>query len=276
MATLVERLEQLEEARDWMTEEEYEITRKAILTNIATPTPQSHSPPGPFQQWVTHDRRILLDRSPRLVIEEHTVELPDGRIFDDWTYVVTPEYINILPVSSKGEFMVLKQVKYAVTQVFGTPTLATVGGLLDPGESPSESAKRELREEMGLDVEDLVPLGKYSVDGNRGAGVAHLFLGLGAHPAVKKAASDDLEEMETITLDEATLEENLKAGEFKLLSWSLCVSLGLMHWRKGKEERQRRVAEDLFLVFGSHEEAIMSPKSHKPRQDIAGEFSLSD
>jgi len=63
--------------------------------------------------------------------------------------------------------------------------------------------------------------------------------------------------------------------KFTLLSWSLCVSLGLMHWRKGKEERQRRVAEISFFVFGSHEEAIMSPKSHKPRQDIAGEVSLS-
>lgn len=183
------------QARDWMTEEEYETTRKAILANITLPSPTEHhrrGTPEPFQQWVTLEKRVLLDRSPRLVVEEHTVQLPDGTIFEDWTWVATPEYINILPVTAKGEFLVLKQVKYAVTQAFGTPTLATCGGLLDPGETPSIAAERELREEMGLGIEELVSLGSYAVDGNRGAGVAHLFLGVGAHE-VKKAESDDLE-----------------------------------------------------------------------------------
>ena len=177
-----------------MTEEEYETTRRAILTSLATPSPgdRRRGTPEPFQQWRTLEKRTLLDRRPRLVVEEHTVELPNGQIFDDWTWVVTPEYINILPVSSKGEFFILKQTKYAVTQAFGTPTLATCGGLLDSGESASVAATRELKEEMGLGIEELVPLGRYAVDGNRGAGVAHLFLGTGAHE-VKKAASDDLE-----------------------------------------------------------------------------------
>ena len=49
------------------------------------------------------------------------------------------------------------------------------------------------------------------------------------------------QEMELIKLDAAKLEEALVSGEFKLLSWSLCASLGLMHWKKGKEERQRKV-----------------------------------
>ena len=90
---------------------------------------------------------------------------------------------------------------------------------------------RELKEEMGYDVSELVPLGRYAVDGNRGAGVAHLFLGIGAR-VTAQAESDDLEEMQLMRLNEAQLEEALMNGEFKLLSWANCVALGLLHWRR--------------------------------------------
>jgi len=111
------------------------------------------------------------------LVEEHTVSIPNGPVIDDWTYVVTPNFINILPVTDDGEFLVFRQVKYAVGLEFGCSTLATVGGLLEQGEDPQVAALRELKEEMGFKVRELVSLGSYAVDGNRGAGVAHLYLG---------------------------------------------------------------------------------------------------
>ena len=64
-----------------------------------------------------------MDRMPRLLVEEHTVKIPNrGATIDDWTYLVTPDFINILPVTPEGEFLVFRQVKYAVGLQTGRDT----------------------------------------------------------------------------------------------------------------------------------------------------------
>lgn len=45
---------------------------------------------------------------------------------------------------------------------------ALIGGLFNKGESASECALRELTEETGLEPEELINLGSYRVQVNRG------------------------------------------------------------------------------------------------------------
>jgi hypothetical protein len=45
--------------------------------------------------WKTLSRRVVLDYSEFLAVEEHTVELPDGQVIADWPWVITPDYVNI-------------------------------------------------------------------------------------------------------------------------------------------------------------------------------------
>jgi ADP-ribose pyrophosphatase len=49
-------------------------------------------------------------------------------------------------------------------------------GKLEPGESPEEAARRELREETGLAVENLVPLGAIYPTPGYSNELIHLFL----------------------------------------------------------------------------------------------------
>jgi ADP-ribose pyrophosphatase len=80
-----------------------------------------------------------------LSVEAHTVELPDGRVIEDWPWVVTPDFVNVVAVTEAGEFLLFRQTKYSIPGL----TLATVGGYLEPGEEPLAAAQRELREETG-------------------------------------------------------------------------------------------------------------------------------
>ena len=130
------------------------------------------------QPWRTRSRRTLLDLHPWLSVERHVVELPDGRVIEDWPWVVGREYVNVLAVNEDGLFLLFRQTKYAVE---GT-TLAPVGGYLEEGEDPLVAARRELLEETGHEAPDWRPLGRYVVDGNRGAGVSKG--GIGGAPAV--------------------------------------------------------------------------------------------
>jgi ADP-ribose pyrophosphatase len=179
-----------------------------------------------MQAWKTLSRRTILNHSKYLIVENHTVELPDGRVISDWPWLITPDYVNVMAVTEMGEFLCFRQTKYAVD---GT-SLAPVGGYLEPGEEPLAAAQRELLEETGYRAAEWIDLGRYAVDGNRGAGTAYLFLARHAYQ-VAQAEPDDLEELRLIHLSRPELEAALDAGEFKLVSWMAVVALGLRHMK---------------------------------------------
>ncbi|MEE9617935.1 MAG: NUDIX hydrolase [Anaerolineae bacterium] len=176
-----------------------------------------------MQPWKTLSRRTILNHSRFLVVEEHTIELPDGRVISDWPWIISPDYVIVLAVTEDGEFLCFRQTKYGVD---GT-SLAPVGGYLEPGEDPLTAAQRELLEEAGCEAPDWINLGQYRVGGNHGAGMAYLFLARGAR-RVAEINSDDLEEQELFPLTRSEIEAALAAGEFKVLAWTTAVALALL------------------------------------------------
>jgi 8-oxo-dGTP pyrophosphatase MutT (NUDIX family) len=177
-----------------------------------------------MQPWKTLSRRTILAHSKFLSVESHTVELPDGQVISDWPWVVTLDYVIVLAVTEDGEFLCFRQTKYGVD---GT-SLAAVGGYLETGEEPLAAARRELREETGYEASEWANLGHYRVDGNHGAGMAHLYLARNAR-CVTKANADDLEEQQLLHLSRSEVETALAAGEFKVLPWAAAVALAFQH-----------------------------------------------
>jgi len=176
-----------------------------------------------MQPWKTLARHVILDHSKYLVVEDHTVELPNGRVISKWPWVITPDYVNVVAVTEDGEFLCFRQTKYSIDGL----TLATVGGYLEPGEDPLAAAQRELREETGYGAAQWTSLGHYRVDGNRGVGTAYFFLARGAR-RVAEPDADDLEEQELLCLSRTEVKAALVAGEFKLLPWATIVALALL------------------------------------------------
>ncbi len=177
-----------------------------------------------MQQWKTVKRKTILDHGKFLKVEQHTIELPDGRIIDDWPWIVSPDFVLVLPVTERNTLLLFRQVKYAVE---GT-SLAPVGGYMEPGEDAITAAKRELREEMGCEANKWISLGSYPVDANHGGGKGHLFLAFGAR-TVGDPIIDDLEEMEKMELSIEEVEKKLGHGEVKVLGWSALVALGILY-----------------------------------------------
>jgi ADP-ribose pyrophosphatase len=175
-----------------------------------------------LQSWKTLSRRVLLDHSKFLVVEEHTVELSDGQIIHDWPWLITPDYINVVAVTRDGLFLCFRQTKYGIE---GT-SLAPVGGYLEQGEDPLVAAQRELLEETGYQAEEWTELGRYCIDGNRGFGTANFYLAQRAH-RVAEPEADDLEEQELVLLTREQIESALDAGDFKTLPWAAIVALAL-------------------------------------------------
>ncbi|MFC2029652.1 NUDIX hydrolase [Chloroflexota bacterium] len=175
-----------------------------------------------MQAWKTLSKRTILDYSEFLAVEEHTIGLPNGQVVSRWPWLVTPDYVNIVAVTTEDTFLCFRQTKYGVT---GT-TLALVGGYLEPGEDPLAGAQRELLEETGFTARDWIRLGSFRVDANRGVGIAHSFLARGAQRSAEPEA-DDLEEQELLFFSRSELEAALDDGQFKVLPWPTAVLLAL-------------------------------------------------
>ena len=175
-----------------------------------------------MELWKTKDRQIILDQRPWLVVENHTVELPDGRLIPDWQWIITPDYVNVVALTKDQRFICFQQVKYGIQG----STLGIVGGFVEEGEQPLAAARRELLEETGYESDDWVPLGSYRVDPNRGIATGHLYFARQARYVCPPNA-DDLEEQKIIFLTRSEMETALAGGEFKVLAWAASIAFAL-------------------------------------------------
>ncbi len=174
--------------------------------------------------WKTLSRKTVLDHSKFLSVEEHEVQLPDGKIIPNWPWVIIHDAALILARREDGKFLCFRQTKYALEET----SLAPVGGMLEPGEKPLEAAKRELLEEMGYESDHWINLGSYLVDPNCNVATMHLFLALDSK-YVTEPDSDDLEDQNLILLSADKVRQALAAGEFKVVNWALLVALALQY-----------------------------------------------
>ena len=105
-----------------------------------------------------------MSRSPR-----------DGRAHDFYV-IEAPDWINVIPVTTDERVVMIEQYRHGIEGV----TLEIPGGMVDPGESPRETAAREMLEETGYAARELVALGSLhpnpAIQNNR----IHTFLARGA------------------------------------------------------------------------------------------------
>jgi len=175
-----------------------------------------------MKPWKTVSRRKVLDYPPYLAVELHDVSLPDGRHIEDWTWVVTPDYVSIVVCTEDNRFLCFRQHKYG----FEGLSLAPVGGYLEPGENALTGARRELKEETGYEAPEWHSLGSYVVDTNRGAGNANFYLALDARKVCEPTAPDE-EQPELLLLSREEVERALDSEEFKGLGWAAVFALAL-------------------------------------------------
>lgn len=172
--------------------------------------------------WKTIERKVICQPNKFLTVELHKIQLPNGRIIEDWGWLVLPDFANVIAQTREKKFLIFRQTKYAASGI----TLAPPGGFLEMGEAPLEGAKRELLEETGYIAERWFCLGDYAIDANRGAGRGYFFLALNASK-IQSPIQDDLEEQELLLLTRDELEQALDSNKFAIMPWTAAVALAL-------------------------------------------------
>ena len=67
----------------------------------------------------------------------------------------TGNWVNVIPMRDDGRVVLIRQWRFGIA----APTLEIPGGVVDPGETALEAAKREMLEETGYRAAQWTPLG---------------------------------------------------------------------------------------------------------------------
>jgi 8-oxo-dGTP pyrophosphatase MutT (NUDIX family) len=74
----------------------------------------------------------------------------------DFYVLESSDWVNVIPLTARNEVVLIRQYRHGIGQI----TLEIPGGILEPGDSPEEAARRELLEETGYQESEMILLGR--------------------------------------------------------------------------------------------------------------------
>jgi ADP-ribose pyrophosphatase len=175
-----------------------------------------------MKSWNLLDASLSFSAPPWLEVFREKVELPGGRVIDDFYRVVTPEFAVVVAVTPDKHFLMVRGYKHGPRRV----CLSTPAGLIEPGESPLEAAQRELLEETGYATTDWCALGAFVVDSNRQCGTAHLFLARDV-VQVALAREDETEELQVESMSPQQFLDTMRKGDIVTLATVASIALSI-------------------------------------------------
>mgnify|MGYP005846414315 CR=1 FL=1 len=165
-----------------------------------------------MKRWEIIESAYVFE-SPFIRIRRDRCLLPDGRLSPD-LYLVDKEDFSMVVALTKGRDLILvKQYKHGAGEVI----YELPAGFVEPGESPMESARRELLDETGYRADKWEHLGSFLVIPGFVNMRGHFFL---AKDAVRVGGGrpDEYEdiEVELFSLDEVL--SRVRGFDFHLLA----------------------------------------------------------
>lgn len=119
--------------------------------------------------WTIKESKSIF-KSDFLELKNDQVITPDGKNGEYATVEMKPG-VCTLAIDEENNIYLTKQFRYALQ----SESLEVIAGGIDEG-SPLENAKRELKEEMGIEAEEWVDLGTAETDTSIVHSPAHFFV----------------------------------------------------------------------------------------------------
>ncbi len=159
--------------------------------------------------WKTLRSEYLI-RRPWLTARRDMVELPDGRIHNEYYVLEYPTWINVIAETSDGRLILERQYRHAA----GIISTEICAGVVEADEAPLDAAKRELMEETGFGGGEWSELMTIYPNPSTMTNECHCFLARG----VEKLGGqhlDSTEDLDVFLANKHEVLEMLEQGVFK-------------------------------------------------------------
>ncbi|MEQ9618534.1 MAG: NUDIX hydrolase [Deltaproteobacteria bacterium] len=131
-----------------------------------------------------------------------------------------PDWVNVVAVTPGEEIVLIRQYRHGIR----SETIEIPGGIVDPGESPVEAAKRELIEETGYTSDEWIKIGEVVPNPAIQNNTCHTFLALSSRK-IEEPSFDATEFIETFTAPVSEMSRLVSGGQ---IDHSLVVAA--FHW----------------------------------------------
>jgi 8-oxo-dGTP pyrophosphatase MutT (NUDIX family) len=174
-----------------------------------------------MKEWTKKSSELVFNHR-WFKVQKDIVQLPNGKILDDYFLWPEGDVVLVVPVTVKNEIILVKQYKHGIGEV----VLEVPAGMLNDREEPLTGAIRELKEETGYTSEEIISLGAVSNHPTKVIGKVHLFLGKDA----RLTDSQDFDENEDIEVIKKPYKEVLEmvwTGEIKVTGTITAIMLAI-------------------------------------------------
>lgn len=156
-------------------------------------------------------------------VRQDEIELPNGKIIDDYFLTIRPDVALVLPITNNQEIVLVRQYRHGACKIL----LELPAGTFDPEqESPQAAAIRELKEETGYSTEKITLLSILYDNPVKDTNKIHLFIA----ENVMKIGQQELditEEINVVLIPLVTVIEKIATGEICVAGTVAAILLGL-------------------------------------------------
>lgn len=182
-----------------------------------------------IEKWKLLETESIIDNK-WCKIQKDTVELPSGKIIDDYYVSLRPEVVLVFPVTKDNKAIMVRQYKHGVKEI----VLEFPGGVFDPAEEQShKAALRELREETGYSTQDIEALSVVYDNPTKDTNNIYFFLARNVEKT-HEVEFDPTEDIETIEVPIEEIPRLIKEQKIKVSGSIAIYYMGVMELGLGK------------------------------------------
>lgn len=157
-------------------------------------------------------------------IRKDAVELPGGKILDDFYVIERRDFSVIFGITPENNVVLVRQYKHGV----GETMLELPAGFIEDGEPPLDAARREFTEETGFHSDEFIPLGELHIGPSNMNHKAYAYLARGAVNSGRQHL-DDTEDIEALTMPASELQAAVSDGRISCMTSVAVISLALQY-----------------------------------------------